>query len=345
MPAVAEPIIGHDEVRAFLDRELANPSHAYLLVGPTGTGKATLARNFARLLLCPERGDHEEPCSSCRRIGTGNHPDLILVEPEGRTSLGADTARWVVEHAVLSPVESDRRVFLIEEAGLMTEQAANALLKTLEEPTAPVVFILVAESEDDFPPTVASRCRLVRVGRVPLPDLSAALVERGVAEAQADVLALVSAGRPGLALQLAAQPEVAALRQAWLALPTRLTASPGAAISLAEEMLSQIDQMAGEVAASQPTAEQRERAKKRASQSLLAGGLEIMASFYLDSAALQFGGPIRNRDVALVDLTATGPVKAVGAAHQVLDAIIDLAGNLRPVPVLAALFSSLGSDN
>lgn len=341
---VAFSLIGHHHVLAFIESELKKPSHAYLFVGPTGTGKATVAREFARLLLCPEHGVHDEACSSCRRIGTGNHPDLVIVEPEGRTSLGADTARWVVGQAVLTPVESDRRLFLIEEAGLMTDQAANALLKTLEEPSAAVVFLLVAESEEDFPPTVASRCRIIRVGRVPEDDLTAALMHRGIEEEKARVLALVSGGRPGLALQLAGQPQIAELRQAWLSVPSRLSARPGDSITMAEEMLARIDPLATEVASSQPTADQRDRAKRRASQSLLAGGLEIMASFYLDSASLQLGGPIRNTDVPLPELTRSSPARAVAASHQVLDAIVDLAGNLRPVPVLAALFSSLAGD-
>jgi DNA polymerase III delta' subunit len=341
---LASTLIGHEEVLAFLGNELKRSSHAYLFVGPTGTGKATLAREFARLLLCPDNGQHEVACSSCRRIGTGNHPDLIVVEPEGRTSLGADTARWVVGQAVLTPVESERRVFLVEEAGLMTDQAANALLKTLEEPSAPVVFLLVAESEEDFPPTVASRCRIVRMGRVPEDHLTAALIARGIEKEKAQVLALVSSGRPGLALQLAGQPEIAELRQTWLSVPNRPSARPGDAITMAEELLARIEPLATQVAASQPTADQRDRAKRRASQSLLAGGLEILASFYLDSASLQLGGPIRNTDVPLPDLTRSSPARSVAASHQVLDAIVDLAGNLRPVPVLAALFSSLAAD-
>jgi DNA polymerase III delta' subunit len=337
-------LIGHEDVLVFLESELPNPSHAYLFVGPTGTGKATVAREFARLLLCPEHGEHDEACSSCRRIRTGNHPDLVLVEPEGRTSLGAETARWVVGQAALTPVESDRRLFLIEEAGLMTDQAANALLKTLEEPSGAVVFLLVAESEEDFPPTVASRCRIVRVGRVPEDDLTAALIDRGIEEEKARVLALVSGGRPGLALQLAGQPQIAELRRAWLSVPSRLSARPGDSITMAEEMLARIDPMATEVASVQPTADQRDRAKRRASQSLLAGGLEILASFYLDSASLQLGGPIRNTDVPLPELTRSSPARAVAASHLALDAIVDLAGNLRPVPVLAALFSALAAD-
>lgn len=337
-------LIGHHEVIEFLRLEVAAPAHAYLFTGATSVGKATVAREFSRLLLCPEHGEHVEPCRSCRRIVTGNHPDLVVVEPEGRTSLGVDQARGVVSQSVLSPVESVRRVFLLEEAGMMTEQAANTLLKTLEEPSAPVVFLLVAESEDDFPPTVASRCRTVHFGRVPQEALTEALVLRGVEAEPARVAALVAGGRPGLALVIATNPEVAAVRQAWLALPERLTPRPGDGFMLAEEMLATVEPLATDLAGDQPTTELRDRAKKRATQALLAGGLEILASFYADAASLQLGGPIRNRDVPLPALTQVPPAKAVKNAQLVLDAVVDLAGNLRATPVLASLFTALGGE-
>jgi len=337
-------LIGHDEVVDFLRVELSSPAHAYLFTGAASVGKATVGREFARLLLCPERGDHPEPCRSCRRIGTGNHPDLVVVEPEGRTSLGVDQARGVVSQSVLTPVESDRRVFLLEEAGLMTEQAANTLLKTLEEPTAPVIFLLVAESEDDFPPTVSSRCRTVHFGRVPEEVLTGALVGRGIEADTARVAALVAGGRPGLALSIVTNPEVAAVRQSWLALPERLTPRPGDGFLLAEEMLGMLEPVAAELGGEQPTTELRERAKKRATQALLAGGLEILASFYADAASLQLGGPVRNRDVALPLLTGVTPARAVKNAQLVLDAVVDLAGNLRTTPVLASLFTALGGE-
>lgn len=343
--ATQEGLIGHADIVELLSKELRRPSHAYLFVGVEGVGKATVAREFARLLLCPQEGGHTEPCSSCRRIQSGNHPDLVLVEPEGRASLGADTARSVVTQAVLSPVESSRRIFLIEEAGMMTEQAANALLKTLEEPTASVTFLLISESEEDFPPTVASRCRVIRFGRVPESELTAALEERGMDAEVARVLALVSGGRPGLALQLGSEPKVAELRRAWLSLPARLSGRPGDGFTLAEEMMAAIEPLASDLAgATAGGAEQRDRARRRATQSLLASGLEILASFYLDSASLQLGGPIRNRDLPLVDLTRVSPAHAVSAARKVLDAVVDLAGNLRPIPVLAALLTSIESN-
>jgi DNA polymerase-3 subunit delta' len=121
-------LIGHRAVVSLLQREAARPAHAYLFTGPSGVGKSTVARGFATLILCPHRGDHPEACRSCRRVASGNHPDLVVVEPEGRTSLGVDQARNVVSQASLVPVEADRRVFLFAEAGLMTEQAANSLL-------------------------------------------------------------------------------------------------------------------------------------------------------------------------------------------------------------------------
>ena len=168
----------------------------------------------------------------------------------------------------------------------MTEQAANTLLKTLEEPTAPVIFLLVAESEDDFPPTIASRCRTVHFGRVPDDELTQALVERGITADAARVAAMVAGGRPGLALALATRPEVARVRQAWLSLPERVTARPGDGFALAEEMLATLEPLAADLAGGEGTAEARDRAKKRATQSLLAGGLEILASFYADGASL-----------------------------------------------------------
>ena len=239
-----EGVIGHREIIAFLRAEMAAPGHAYLFTGAASVGKATVARDFARLLLCPDHGAHEEACRSCRRVASGNHPDLVSVEPEGRTSLGVDQARGVVSQRSFPRSNRRARVFLFADAGLMTEQAADTLLKTLEEPTAPVIFLLVAESEEDFPPTISSRCRTVHFGRVPDEELTAALVDRGIGAEPARVAAMVAGGRPGLALSLATRPEVPAFVQAWLSLPERVTARPGDGFALAEEMLSTLEPLA-----------------------------------------------------------------------------------------------------
>jgi len=143
-------VIGHERVVELLRREVAAPAQAYLFTGPDSVGKATLAVRFAAAMLCAQGGEHEIECRSCRLVRTGVHPDVTVVEPEGATSLGVDQARAVVTRASLRPVESDRSIFLFPEAGSMTEQAANALLKTLEEPIAYAEFLLEAESEEEF---------------------------------------------------------------------------------------------------------------------------------------------------------------------------------------------------
>ena len=233
-------VVGHERVVDLLHRELAAPAQAYLFTGPDSVGKGTLAVRFAAALLCAERGEHEVECRSCRLVRGGVHPDVTVVEPEGATSLGVDQARAVVTRASLRPVESDRSIFLFPEAGTMTEQAANALLKTLEEPTASVVFLLVAESEDDFPATVASRCRTIHVGRVPQATMVKALEARGLDHAAADGVAVVSGGRPGLALALMDRPEVSRFRDLWLAIPGQVTPHPGDGQRLASDVLSEI---------------------------------------------------------------------------------------------------------
>lgn len=331
-------VVGHPRVVSLLERELSSPANAYLFVGAASVGKATVARAFAAGLLCPT-GDPE--CNVCRRAREGNHADLIPVVPDGRATLGVDQVRATVAQAALSPVEGTRKVFLFEEAGVMTEQAANALLKTLEEPTPTTVFILVAESEDEFPSTVASRCRTVHFGRVPEPEMVPALAAVGLAGDAAEGLARVAGGRPGLALSLARQPQVADFRRLWLSIPTRVTPRPGDAQRLAEEVLAALSPMIAEAVGEEEDRERKARAERRAELALLMSGLEILASWYTDSASLQHAGPIRNTDVPLAELTDVTPARAVANAELVLDAMVDLQLNLRRQLLLADLFARL----
>ncbi|MEX2279281.1 MAG: DNA polymerase III subunit [Acidimicrobiia bacterium] len=337
-------VIGHAGPVALLERELAHPAGAYLFVGASGVGKATVGLAFAAGLVCPERLMHDEPCRSCRRVASGNHPDIVVIEPEGRQSLGVEQARQTIAQAVMTPVESERKVFLFPEADAMTEQAANALLKTLEEPTATTVFVLVVESEDDLPSTVASRCRTVHFGRVPEDVLRDALTARsGVDALTAADLARVAAGRPGLALGLLERPEIGEYRRAWLELPVRVSDRTGEAFLLAGEILDLTDGVVPEPADHVPK-EQAERDKRRSRQALLASGLEILASWYADAATLQFGGPVRNTDLDVTDLTMVSAARAIRNADHALDAVLDLQANLRPQLVLANLFTTLASD-
>ncbi|HEY6627840.1 MAG TPA: DNA polymerase III subunit [Acidimicrobiia bacterium] len=338
-------IIGHSRVIELLRRDAPEPAQAYLFVGPESVGKALLAKQFAAAVLCSSQGVHDIECRSCRLVGAESHPDVSMVEPEGATSLGVDQIRSVVTRAALRPVEGPRTVFLLPEAGSMTDQAANALLKTLEEPAAAVVFLLVAESEDDFPATVASRCRTVHVGRVPLAELVAALEERGLGTDEATNVAVVSGGRPGLALALMNRPEVAQFRDLWLAIPGRVTPRPGDGQRLAMEVLEEIGPLAERSVPAEVGKEAQQRARRRSEQSLLVNGLEILASWYADSASLQMGGPVKNSDLSLAAFTDVNPRKAVMSAEHVLDAVVDIQGSLRRELVLATLVTGLGSQD
>lgn len=338
-----EGVIGHDRVVQMLEREAERPAHAYLFTGPSGVGKATVARRFAGALLCPGDAD------GLRRVDDATHPDLHLVEPEGRTALTVDQARATVASASRTPVEADKKIFLFEEAGMMNDEAANALLKTLEEPTASAVFILIAESEDDLPATVASRCRVVRFGRAGEAEIRQALVDRDFHPDQASEAARISGGRPGLALALAEESEVADYRKVWLSVHGQLSLAAGDAFRLAEHvvkaaspLLAAIEETYGG-SETKEAKERVERATRRAGLSLQVTGLEILASWYRDAAAAQFGAAVRNTDVPAVDFPSVRPQAAVLRAERVLATIGVLEGNQRPVLALASLFADLAT--
>ena len=338
MTSLFDDVIGHSGVIALLEAELKRPAQAYLFTGPESIGKGTVAVRFAAGLLGASTDERAH-----RLALAGTHPDLKILEPEGATSLGVEQAREVVSRASMTPVEASRTVFLIPDAGSMTDQAANALLKTLEEPLASVVFLLVAESEEDFPPTVASRCRTIHMGRVPTEEVAAALGERGLSESEAEGVAVVAGGRPGLALSLMSQPEVARFRELWLDIPGQVTPHPGDGQRLASVLLDELKPLVEESIPEDLPKDKAQRARRRVEMSLLVSGLEILASWYADSASLQLGGPIKNADVELASLTDVSPRKAVTSAEQILDAVVDIQSNLRRELVLANLFSSLGS--
>ena len=338
MSDLFEEVIGHEEIIELLDKELQRPAQAYLFTGPQSIGKAYVARCFAAGLL---GGSADERAHRLAMAGT--HPDLSIIEPEGAASVGVDQARQVVGKASLAPIEASRSVFVFPDAGAMTESAANALLKTLEEPLAPAVFLLVSESEDDFPPTIASRCRSVHMGRVPAGRIVVALESRGLSADAAEGVAMVAGGRPGLALALMQRPEVARFRDMWLSIPGDVSPHPGDGQRLAGEVLAELAPLVEDAIDPELPKDKAQRARRRAEMSLLVNGLEILASWYSDSASLQLGGPIKNQDLDLADFTDVPPRRAVASAELILDAVVDIQANLRRELVLANLFSELGS--
>lgn len=344
-------VIGHGAVVGVLERDVAEPAHAYLFVGPLGVGKATVARRFAAGLVCADN----ERCRS--RVLRGMHPDVVLIEPDGRAAITVDQARNTVALANLAPVEGDRKIFVFEEGGAMNDEAANALLKTLEEPTASTLFIIIAESEDDLPETVASRCRTVVFGRVAENDIVAGLTGHGVSAERAEQAARISGGRPGLALSLATRADVAAFRNAWMSVPLQLSEHPGDGYRLADQVAEaaeplmaalrerQTDEsrtLEAEGGLSKAVEQRQARELKRAAVALHVSGLEILSGFYRDVAAAQLGAPVRNPDIPAPALTRLTPRRAVHNADRILEAIESIEANQRPQLALAALFVDIG---
>ncbi len=346
-------VVGHAAVVGLLRRDVATPAHAYLFVGPHGVGKATVARRFAAGIVC----DGDAQCGS--RVVRGLHPDVVLVEPDGRSAITVEQARNTVALANLAPVEGERKVFILEEGGAMNDEAANALLKTLEEPTASTIFIVIAESEDDLPETVGSRCRTVVFGRVPEKEVAIGLRNLGVDEERADQAARISGGRPGLAISLATRADVAEFRNVWMSVPLRLSEHPGDGYKLADDVMlaaepllaalkaRQVDEAASleaEGGLSKAVEQRQARELKRATTALHVSGLEILAGFYRDVAAAQLGAKVRNPDIPAPALTRVSPRRAVRSADRVLEAIEAIEANQRPQLALAALFVDIGGS-
>ncbi|MDE3133916.1 MAG: DNA polymerase III subunit delta', partial [Acidobacteriota bacterium] len=181
-----EALERHPNARAILGPAAApggSPSHAYLFHGPGGAGKRTLAREFAARLLAQGAPD---PASAQARALAGAHPDLTWVVPSGAHEiLVSDIDQPVVAAAARTPFESARRVFVIESADELGDEAANRLLKTLEEPAAFVHLILISDRLADVLPTVRSRCQLVRFEAPGVTELVAALTAAGTEPAAA----------------------------------------------------------------------------------------------------------------------------------------------------------------
>lgn len=210
--ALSRFVVGHERILQRLERQRAEGriAHAYLFTGPPQVGRRTLAWAWGMALLCPAPDPPCGACRSCRRMQAGHHPDALLIAPEG-TSLKIDQVREVQRLLAHTPVEGSYRIVVFDQAQTMTTEAANALLKTLEEPPSYAVLMLVAPAPESLLPTVVSRCQVFMLDPLPIPTVRGALQERwGLPADQADRLARLSGGRIGWAVQAAQDPEALA---------------------------------------------------------------------------------------------------------------------------------------
>lgn len=195
-------------------------THAWLFTGPPGSGRSNAASAFAAALQCPDGGCGE--CKSCVTARAGSHPDITVIRTEGLT-IGTDTAREYVRKASLHPSQGRWQVLIVEDADRLTDQAANALLKAIEEPPPRTVWMLCAPAVEDVIITIRSRARAVLLRTPPAESIARLLVERdGIEPDIAAAVAAASQGHIGRAKALATRQEVRDRRQRILSLPLGL---------------------------------------------------------------------------------------------------------------------------
>lgn len=209
-----------DASRGFDDQASQAMSHAWLFTGPPGSGRSNAALAFAAALQCEVGGCGQ--CRSCTSAAAGSHPDIAVIATSG-LSIGVDDAREIVRKSALHPAVSQWQILVIEDADRLTEQAANALLKAIEEPTRFTLWLLCAPAVEDVIMTVRSRCRSVVLRTPHVGDIARLLTERdGIDPELARSAAAASQGHIGRARRLARDVDARARRAEIIALPAGL---------------------------------------------------------------------------------------------------------------------------
>jgi len=337
----------HPHARAVLNAALppaGAPSHAYLFSGPAGSGKRTVARAFASALLTDGAAD---PQAAAARVEHGAHPDLTWVAPGSAAGiLVGDVNEAIVAGATRTPFEARRRVFVIEDADELNDQAANRMLKTLEEPPSFAHLILLTSRPGEVLPTIASRCQAVRFDAPPVAQIAARLERHGVEPQAAQACARLGLGDAArsLALALGDGPALRAGAQAvargalrgeiaqrpWTVLLAQARAAGGA---VAEEVEAALEFELGYAISKDHARLRREatergrRAARRAQTAALDRGLALVGLWLRDVACIVDGVPelAYNSDRS-AELAADAALEISGAR---LRAAQDLVEQLR----------------
>jgi DNA polymerase III subunit delta' len=220
--SVWDDLVGQDRVVERLQRAVGGDmTHAWLFTGPPGCGRSNAALAFAAALQCEQGGCGS--CPSCHQVTVGSHPDVRVTRTE-RLSIGVDEVRELVRGSALAPVGRRWQVLVIEDADRLTEQAANALLKAVEEPTDRTVWLLCAPTVEDVLPTIRSRSRLVVLSTPSAEDVAEFLVRHDAVPAEtAAYAARASQGHIGRARALAHDDDVRRRRRDVVGMPGQLT--------------------------------------------------------------------------------------------------------------------------
>jgi DNA polymerase-3 subunit delta' len=316
--SVFDGLVGQDAVVAQLRAAAGGQgmTHAWLFTGPPGSGRSVAARAFAAALQCRNGGCGH--CDSCHQVIAGTHADVAVVVPEG-LSLSVKEARAIVMATAQRPTHSPWQITLIEDADRLTDQAANALLKAIEEPPPSGVVLLCAPSLEDVLPTIRSRCRVAALVTPSASSVAALLVSDGVDPAIAAFAAQAAQGHIGRARRLATDERTRQERREVLALPASLQ-SVGAALNAAKNLVDAAKAEAVELAAVRDEPEREALAK--------ALGAGATGKGFT-------GGTPRGGAGALKDLEKQQKSRATRTQRDALDrALVDLTAFYRDVLAL-----------
>jgi DNA polymerase-3 subunit delta' len=352
-------VVGQDRAVDLLRRAAERPSHAYLLVGPRGSGVEDAAREFAALLIGV--GDDERGLHLVRR---GVHPDVVEFAPGGPSYKVQDDVRdKILPEAARAPIESDRRVLILFEAERLRgnqNESANAMLKTIEEPPPRTIVLLVTAAPDDLLPTIRSRCQRVDFDPVADAVLQAALEREGVDSETAATAAALSGGQLARARALAGP--LAPMRLAFAGAASRVDGTGATAFALAEELGAAVDQAAEAVTARHEAeleefdaemvrfgyedrdvvrlrrriTERQQREVRRTRIDLLLEGVTALETVYRD--ALSDPAPALNRDRPRLVVTPRAASGALDACREAREAfLINEKGLVRLTHLLLSL--------
>ena len=211
-------VVGHKDIINYIRSAVTENkvSHAYILNGERGSGKKMLANLFATTLLCEKQGpDPCNACHSCHQAESGNHPDIIRVTHEKPNTISVDDIRRQVNEDIqIKPYQGPYKIYIIAEADLMTVQAQNALLKTIEEPPAYVVIFLLTENAEALLPTITSRCVMLKLRNIKDTLIRKYLMETmHVPDYKADMCTAFAQGNMGRAIMLASSDHFNEIRE------------------------------------------------------------------------------------------------------------------------------------
>ena len=212
-----EEIRGNTPLVEQLRRSAASgrSSHAYLFLGGAGAGKRLIANTFAKALQCEGEKRPCDSCKSCHAFNHGNHPDVIYFQPlkNGKTYTIEDVREQLLETVDLKPFQYEKKIYIIEKVDTLNIQSQNALLKTLEEPPAHAVFLLLAERAEAFLPTILSRVVVMKIRPLSAETIADYLMQAGHLAEESHILSAYAQGRIGQALELVEDEGFREMRQ------------------------------------------------------------------------------------------------------------------------------------